>query len=73
MPTNLGFPIENFYNLEELNRVYHRDIAELRINDNSIDENIRLRDTYFKNFEDNQITYSELENALVIFMIVIIW
>ncbi|WP_088840024.1 NADAR family protein [Staphylococcus argenteus] len=64
MPTNLGFPIENFYNLEELNRVYHRDIAELRINDNSIDENIRLRDTYFKNFEDNQITYSELEKRI---------
>lgn len=55
---------KEIYKNRGLNNTYHKDIAQYRIEDDSIDKNIRLRDRYFKCLEENPLTSRETEKKI---------
>ena len=59
MRTNIVNIDDENYKNEDLQRTYHRDLAERRINDSSIDRNVRLRDEYFLSLEDLSLSRTE--------------
>lgn len=64
MKTNVATVNQFNYHDDTLNRAYHSDIAKYRIEDNNIDKNIRLRDSYFKELEEVPITYEDAKETL---------
>ncbi|WP_204177949.1 hypothetical protein [Staphylococcus sp. GDY8P11P] len=52
------------YSNENLYRSYHNDLAKQRINDESIDQNVRMRDEYFKLIEDYGFSRNQNETFL---------
>lgn len=64
MRTNIVNIDDENYKNEDLQRTYHRDLAERRINDSSIDRNVRLRDEYFLNLEDLSLSRTETKDKI---------
>lgn len=64
MASNIQNINNSNYSDEKLYRSYHKDLANLRINDENINQNVKMRDKYFKLIEDYNISKTQSEKVI---------